>query len=124
MSTSSSTITRAACELLNSALTQREWSDKRKDIVAAGKLSARLEEITISRPIFDGAIVNGQPVDQSAAMRFADVSKLWERDTATISFSDPEFQACIVCLKHFSDKRSLPGNRFSAELLELFKLTD
>lgn len=124
MSTSSSTITRAACELLNSALTQREWSDKRKDIVAAGKLSARLEEITISRPIFDGAIANGQPVDQAAAMRFADVSKLWERDTATITFSDPEFQACIVCLKHFSDKRSLPGNRYSAELLELFKLTD
>ncbi len=124
MSTSSSTITRAACELLNSALTQREWSDKRKDIVAAGKLSARLEEITISRPIFDGAITNGQPVDQAAAMRFADVSKLWERDTATITFSDPEFQACIVCLKHFSDKRSLPGNRYSAELLELFKLTD
>lgn len=124
MSTSSFTITRAACELLNSALTQREWSDKRKDIVAAGKLSARLEEITISRPIFDGAIVNGQPVDQPAAMRFADLSKLWERDIATISLSDPEFQACIVCLKHFSDKRSLPGNRFSAELLELFKLTD
>jgi hypothetical protein len=74
--------------------------------------------------VFDGAIVNGQPVDPAAASRFADVSKLWERDNVTISFSDPEFQACIVCLKHFSDKRSLPGNRYSAELLELFKLTD
>jgi hypothetical protein len=124
MSTSSSSITRAACELLNSALTQRDWSDKRKDIISAGKLSARLEEFTITRPVFDGAIANGQPVDPAAASRFADVSKLWERDNVTISFSDPEFQACIVCLKHFSDKRSLPGNRYSAELLELFKLTD
>lgn len=123
MSTSSS-ITRAACELLNSALTQREWSDKRKDIIAAGKLSARLEDLTISRPMYDGTVVNGQPVDAAAAMRFADASKLWERDTVSIDLSDPEFQACVTCLKHFADKRSLPGNRFSAELLELFKLTD
>jgi len=124
MSTSSYTITRAACELLNSALTQRDWSDKRKDIVASGKLSVRLEEVIFLRPTYDGTLVNGQPTDPAAAARFADISRLWERDYITIGFSDSEFQACIVCLKHFSDKRSLPGNRYSSELLELFKLTD
>jgi hypothetical protein len=111
-------------EMLLSVLTAAGWTSKRREITAAGHLAETIEGFVLNRPVYKGDVVNNTPVDQSQFVAFRLEIRSWERATEPLTLTDAEFQACVACLRHFSDEKKIPANIFGATLLEQFKLSE
>ena len=111
-------------ELLLSAITTAGWTNKRREVIAAGCLADDLESHTIARPIFKGELSGGMPVYQLAFAKYRDEMRLWERLEVQLSLTDAQFQACVSCLRFFSDEKKVPANFYGAQLLLAFKLSE
>jgi hypothetical protein len=118
------TLTNGSIEMLQSALNSSGWTSKRREVTAAGQLVDTLESFTDTRPIYKGELANNAPTDQLAFGAFRKEVRAWERAEKTLSITDAQFQACVACLRHYSDEKRLPANIHSAMLLTVFKLTE
>lgn len=122
--TNNVTLSHGAIEMLQSALNSAGWTSKRREVTAAGQLVDRLESFTDLRPVYKGEVINNAPVDQLAFGAFRKEIRNWERNEVTVDISDAQFQACVSCLRHYSDEKKLPANYHAALLLTAFKLTE
>jgi len=110
--------------MLLSVISSASWTNKRREIVAAGLLSDRLETLVSSRPVYRGEVVNNSPVDQIMFATYRAEVKAWEREVINADLTDAEFQACVTCLRHYSDDKKIPSNIYGAWLLEAFRLAE
>lgn len=122
--TNNITLTNGSIEMLQSALNSSGWTSKRREVTAAGQLVDTLESFTDARPVYKGEIVNNAPTDQLAFGAFRKEVRAWERAEVTLGITDAQFQACVSCLRHYSDEKRLPANIHAAILLTVFKLTE
>ena len=117
-------LSRGSIELLISALATNGWTSKRREITSAGYLVETLEPLVESRPVYAGELSNGTPVSQTDFNKFRTAVKTWERESVEVTMTDPQFQSCVSCLKHFSDEKRVPANIAGASLLTAFKLSE
>jgi hypothetical protein len=117
-------LSHGSIEMLLSIIGSAGWTSKRREITCAGHLADAIESLVEARPVYKGEVLNNTPTDQLHFSAFRREVRAWERATETIGLTDPEFQACVSCLRHYSDEKKIPSNIFGATLLEAFKLSE
>jgi len=117
-------LSHGSIEMLASILGAAGWTSKRREMTAAGQLGERLEQYADTRPVYTGEVVNNTPVDQMQFANFRRVVRSWEREAVDLTITDSEFQACMSCLRHFTDEKKIPSNYHGAELLTTFRLSE
>lgn len=119
-------IPRGSIELLNSIVSTVGWTNKCREIVAAGSVAEKLEPTIVDRPIFEGQLSrdNAQPIDMAVWNAFQKTLRTWQDYQCELAFTDFEFRTCITAIKHVVDEKKMPTGKYTALLLVAFHLSE
>lgn len=114
-------LTNAATKMLRDVLNGTGWSDGWGDIAVAGEL---LSDI-IPEPPLEPVEPFRMTATQDIIEKFKADHNAWSNATvATFELTDKQRDNCRKALKHFADKKAIPGSKHSLMLGRKFGLIE